>query len=112
MTRSFVRALALPMVLAATPASAEWREASSDHFIVYADASESWMRDYSEHLERFASALQRLQPNGWAKGGPINRVTIYVVPSAEAIQKTGRTKLRRRILQAEGGVVGNFHSDG
>src|SRR3546814_3753552 len=50
--------LAALLVLSAVPARAEWREASSAHFLVYGDISASKLREYSERLERYDSALR------------------------------------------------------
>ncbi|MES2339720.1 MAG: tetratricopeptide repeat protein [Pseudomonadota bacterium] len=86
MIRLVRRAAAVALALIAAPAAADWREASTDHFLIYADAGEGWVKDYATRLERFASALQRLQPKGWAGGGSINRVVIYVLPSVEDVQ--------------------------
>ena len=38
-------------------AKAEWHEASSDHFLVIADQSEKDVREFTERLERFHSAV-------------------------------------------------------
>ena len=34
-------------------AMADWHEASSDHFVIYADESEKEIRKYSDRLERY-----------------------------------------------------------
>lgn len=76
------RALALAaatLSLAATPARADWREASTDHFVIYADSSEGWLKGFAERLERFDAAIR------WARQVPTygdersNRLVIYVV---------------------------------
>ncbi|URW74479.1 hypothetical protein M9980_07745 [Sphingomonas donggukensis] len=80
-------AAAATTVAVATPAAAEWREASSDHFIVYADSSESWLRNFAGRLERYDAALRLVRPVPEIDGLKSNRVVVYAVPSVEAVQK-------------------------
>ena len=87
MYRLAPRAAALAFVLTATPAAAEWREASTDHFLIYADSSDKWMREFAQRLERSASAMERLQPDIDRSLSKSNRVVIYAVPTVEAVQK-------------------------
>ena len=87
MLRLLFRAAAvLPLVLSAAPVAAEWREASTDHFIIYADAGEAWTRGFAERLERTQGALRILHPQLDPEGERANRLVIYVVPSVEAVQ--------------------------
>lgn len=58
MLRSFILLLAM---LVATPASAEWWEARTDHFIVYSQTSASDAKKFASELERFDGALRSLQ---------------------------------------------------
>ena len=44
-------------LLAAQPALAEWHEASSDHFVIYADDKDTDLRKFAENLERYHSAI-------------------------------------------------------
>ena len=55
--RSVRVALFLLIILSAPGAHAEWLEASTDHFLIYANAKEEWMRDYATTLERFDRGL-------------------------------------------------------
>ena len=58
MVRVALRRMAfiLSMVwVAAAPARAEWREASSPNFLVYADQSEGDIREFTDMLERYRS---------------------------------------------------------
>lgn len=84
--RTIAGATAMAM-LAASPASAEWREASTDHFLIYADSSESWLRGFAERLERFDQGMRRLRDLEAPPGTRSNRLTIYVVSSPDAVQK-------------------------
>ena len=68
-------------------ALADWHEASSDHFVIYADESEKEIRKYSDRLERYYSAMSVLLPTKDIKPSPSNRVTIYVVRSERIVRK-------------------------
>lgn len=77
----------------AKPAFAEWYEASSDHFVIYANDRESDVRKFSENLERYHAALKLLRAFGDKPApSPSNRVTIFVTRSEGAITKLARDK--------------------
>lgn len=81
------------VLLAATlPAHAEWHEASSDHFLVIADQNEANVREFTERLERFHSAVLYVLGRENVSPSPSNRVTIYVVRSANQVQKLAGDK--------------------
>ena len=85
MRRVLTAAAALLFVSGA--AQAGWHEASSDHFVIYADESEKEIRKYSDRLERYYSAMSAvLPPKKGAKPSPSNRVTIYVVSSERIVR--------------------------
>ena len=50
--------MALAALAAATPAQAEWREATSKHFVIYSEDSEKSVREFATRLERFDAALR------------------------------------------------------
>lgn len=68
-------------------ALADWQEASSDHFVIYADESEKEIRKYSDRLERYYSAMTAVLPSKDVKPSPSNRVTIYVVRSERIVRQ-------------------------
>ena len=68
-------------------ALADWHEASSDHFVIYADESEKEIRKYSDRLERYYSAMSVVLPSKEIKPSPSNRVTIYVVRNERIVRK-------------------------
>ena len=72
------------IVILLTPAAAnaEWREAVSDHFIVYGEGDEAWIRNYAEELEMFDRGVRRLRNLPDPQAG-VNRVTIYLVPRGD-----------------------------
>jgi tetratricopeptide (TPR) repeat protein len=75
------------LLLVALPANADWVEASSDHFIIYADQSEEVVRKFSERLERFDAAIAHVFGKTRNTPSPSNRVTVFVVPSAARVRK-------------------------
>lgn len=96
LTKSLLGAVAL---CAATGAGAEWRQARSSHFIVYADDSEAAVRDVATRLERFDQILRRLHKMPEVPGQASNPVTVYVVSSVDAVQR----------LYGRGGGVAGFY---
>jgi tetratricopeptide (TPR) repeat protein len=78
----------------AHPAQAEWYEASSDHFVIYADDSERDIRQFAENLERYHSAMAFLIERNLEKPSPSNRVVIYVVGSEQEIRDLAGGKSR------------------
>ncbi len=89
-------AIALLGALAFSPAMAraEWYEASSDHFVIYADDKESDIVRYAENLERYHSAMKYLTGAEFEKPSPSNRVVIFVVGSGRELRKVAGTKSR------------------
>lgn len=67
-------------------ASAEWLEASSDHFVIYADDSPRDIERFSEQLERFHAGMALLTQHSPPKPSPSNRVTVYVVRNDAAVR--------------------------
>lgn len=73
--------LALMAGLVPALARADWLEASSPHFVIYADESERNLRTFSEQLERFHSAVAFVTGAKVPTPSPSNRVTVFVVDS-------------------------------
>jgi tetratricopeptide (TPR) repeat protein len=68
-------------------AQAEWREASSAHFVVYANQSETEVRRITERLERYHNAVSAKLKLTDFPVSPSNRVTIYVLSDIGKLQK-------------------------
>ena len=84
------RAVAVWLVslgLMASEAQAAWYEASTDHFILYADDKEAEIRLYAENLERFHSAMEIVTGNILDASSPSGRVQVYVVGSLKQVEK-------------------------
>jgi tetratricopeptide (TPR) repeat protein len=87
-----VFAFILVLLAGSLPARAEWHEASSDHFLVVADQDEKDVQEFTERLERFHSAVLYVLGRENVSPSPSNRVTIYVVRSANQVQKLAGDK--------------------
>ncbi len=69
-------------------ARAEWLEASSRHFIVYANDSERDIRRFAEKLERYDSAMAYVLRNETGiLPSPSSRVTVFVVRSDAEVRR-------------------------
>lgn len=77
-------------LIAATPAQAEWYEASSKHFVVYSDDSQANVRQYTERLERFDKALRVLRNAADPDRGAASRVVVFVVPTVADVDRLRR----------------------
>lgn len=74
-------------LVAAAPAAAEWREASSEHFLIYADTSEKWLREFAERLEKFDAGLRLRRGMDTPPEARSNRLVIYVVDNVQQVQR-------------------------
>lgn len=68
-------------------AHAAWMEASSAHFVVYADTDQKNLRRFSEQLERYDAAMALITGLERDTPSPSNRVTVYVVGSVAKMQQ-------------------------
>ena len=86
--KKFLGALFLAAIaLMSTPAHAQWYEAQSDHFVIYAKDSEEDVQKFATLLERYHAAMQLLSGRDVPKPSPSNRVTIYVVGGESKIKE-------------------------
>jgi tetratricopeptide (TPR) repeat protein len=89
------------LIAALAPAArAEWREVSSDHFVIYANQDEDDLRRFADRLERFHGAMALRYPSQAFKPSPSNRVMIFVVSNTQEVRKLGAFK---------GGSVAGFY---
>ena len=70
-----------------TPAQAGWYQASSKHFVIYADESPKALSDFANRLERFDQAVRYVRRMDDPPVGDGNRLTVFVLPSVGAVQK-------------------------
>ena len=83
----FRKMLPLLFLLLPATAQADWYEASTRHFTVYADERPERLREYAANLERFDKAVRTL--GGWPDE-PVaapNRVTVYMVSNQEVVSR-------------------------
>ncbi|QUL36477.1 hypothetical protein [Erythrobacter sp. JK5] len=78
-------------LVAPTAARADWYEASSDHFVIYADDKERDIRRFAENLERYHSAMAYVTGRNFEKPSPSNRVVIFVVGDQRDVRKLAGT---------------------
>lgn len=71
----------------AAPASAQWNEAISKHFHVYADESPDELKAFATKLERFDAAVREARGAPDVDPGASTQVTVYVLPDVNAIQE-------------------------
>jgi hypothetical protein len=79
--------LTLLALLMPVSAHAEWREAASAHFVVYADEGEADLRTFAERLERYHAAMAAVTGRHPPAPSPSNRLTIYVVGSESEVHR-------------------------
>ncbi|HEU0098247.1 MAG TPA: hypothetical protein VFQ67_05660 [Allosphingosinicella sp.] len=92
--RTLFRLAACALALSLLPgaALAEWREASSRHFLVYSEGGAKALQEFATKLEKFDKAM-RLRLNFPDDDlGPGNRVTVFVVDDMAAVQRLARAK--------------------
>lgn len=75
------------LLIAPSFAHAEWYEASSKHFVVYADKDPAKLKLYTEQLERFDQTLRFLTGTPDKPLSPLLRVHVYVLDNVSEIQK-------------------------
>lgn len=98
--------LALALLLAPAAVKAEWLEASSAHFVVYADDSERDVRRFSEQLERFHAAMELVTGLEGEDPSPSNRVTVFMVRNQRQIERlAGNRNIGGFYIPRAGGSV-------
>ncbi|MET0373642.1 MAG: hypothetical protein ABW128_05215 [Rhizorhabdus sp.] len=84
---------AASLVLSCTPAQAAWQEASSDHFVIYADDTERDVTLFAHQLEKYHAGLALVTKTTLPIPSPSNRVTVYVVRDEREVRVLyGNTK--------------------
>ena len=84
MLRKLLLAAAL---LIPSTAHADWYEASSEHFVVYADDDPAKIKAFSTRLEKYDKAMRVVRVVPERKRGPASRVTVFMNGSVSDIQK-------------------------
>ena len=79
--------VAAVVAVAGAPVHAAWYQASSKHFVIYADESPKTLSDFASRLERFDQAVRFVRDMDDPPVGDGNRLTVFVLPSIGAVQK-------------------------
>ena len=87
--RSSIAGAALALSCA-QPACAAWHEASSAHFVVYADEKPDRLLDYATRLERFDRAMRVIRNIPDRPIGKANRLTVYIIDQAKVTAMAGQ----------------------
>jgi tetratricopeptide (TPR) repeat protein len=74
-----------------TVAQAAWLEASSAHFVVYAEDREDNLRAFAERLERYHAAMELVTGHKTSPPSPSNRLTVYVVKSEKEVRELAKS---------------------
>lgn len=82
------------------PAQADWYEAKSKHFIIYANENPAELHSYADKLERFDQAVRLLRGMDDPDLTDSGRVTIFVLPDVSAVQD----------LEGSGNIAGFYTS--
>jgi hypothetical protein len=83
----------LMMLAPAEAARAEWHEARSKHFIIYANENPKRLLEFATRLEKFDKAARAISSMPDPPVGNGNRLTVFVMPSAAT---SGAAEAERR----------------
>lgn len=75
------------LALAAAPAEAKWREASTSHFVIYSEQSAKELQEFATKLERYDKAMRVVRRLPDPALGPANRLTVYVVDNLSDVRR-------------------------
>lgn len=100
MARKYIAITLAAAAVLASPAKAEWRQASSTHFVIYSEDNEKTIRDFASKLERYDATMRIMRGLPDPEVSPGNRLTIFVVPGMGAV---------RKLYGKGGGNVGGFY---
>lgn len=76
------------------PTRAAWHEASSEHFVIYADQNAQTVELFAERLEKFHAAMTFMLGREPESPSASNRVTVFVVSNAANVRKLANIKGR------------------
>jgi hypothetical protein len=83
----WISAAAACALMCSGAARADWMEAQSPHFVIYADESPGEIQRFSQELEVYHQALAQLTGIHPPDPSPSNRLTIFVVRDILQVQK-------------------------
>ncbi|UUR08394.1 hypothetical protein [Sphingomonas glaciei] len=82
----FLLTAATALMACAAPASAQWHQAKTRHFIIYSKQTPPDLKAYAERLERFDAAVRKVRamPDPDLTDG--SRLTVYVLDTQQAVE--------------------------
>ena len=92
--------VALASLFASTASPATWHQASSPHFLIYADMPAARLQEFATKLEKFDKAVRVARNSPEMPKSDGNRLTLFVVSSQSA--------LRRLVQDKTGWVAGMY----
>ncbi len=92
---------AAALTACASEATAKWREASTEHFVIYSEESEDSLRKFADRLERYDAAMRLFRDIPPSDSGKATRLTIYLVSNVATVQ--------RLMAGKSGGSVAGFY---
>lgn len=75
------------LAVSALPAHAAWNQATSKHFVIFADEDPRQLSEFASRLERFDQAVRLVRGMDDPPVGLGNRLTVFVLPNVEAVQQ-------------------------
>jgi len=84
--------LALVTLAMPAPAISAWHQASSAHFLIYANENPNKLRDFAVRLERFDQAVRALRNMDDLPPSAGNRVTIFVLKTDKDVRELANDK--------------------
>ncbi len=88
-------ALALAGTMMAGPAAAEWREATTRHFLIYSEQKPDQLKAFATKLERFDAVVRKMLVMSDPEPNAATRLTVFVVDSVSDVQKLAGDKSGR-----------------
>lgn len=77
---------AAALMACAAPASAQWHQAKTRHFIIYSEQKPAELKAYAERLERFDAAVRKVRAMADPDLTDGSRLTVYVLDNAQAVE--------------------------
>ena len=82
----------LALTLWNKPAQAAWHEASSEHFVIYADQRGKSVQAFAERVEKFHAAMAFVIGKEPETPSPSNRITVFVVDNRQKVRRLADIK--------------------
>lgn len=94
--------IALLLALIATPATAAWHEARTEHFIIFSEQKPDELRRYAERFDAAVRTVRKMTDPLLTDGG---KLSIYVLPTVRAVEKLMRPGVAGFYIGRAGGSI-------